>query len=693
LDKPGLKTPQKRLLTATILFAYFLVSACILYSLSAPTPGQVQSATPSPSLSPSLSATYSVLSSNVSPTPADYSQLPWRNYAAPILTPVAPIPPPVGLINMPDEVHVLALLGMDQDPPYVGRTDAVMLVVYNPRLGRASLISLPPDLFVYQPGYTMQRLEVAYDVGGIQQFSSTIEYNLGLKVDQYAVVGLSDFSKLVDDLGGLDIDVLKAYPGECDGLAVGYLHINGRQALCYVSLRQGTDEIDRNLRQQEVFRLVFLRIVQSGNLINLPNLYEKYKDMVSSNLGLTDLLGYLPLGLKLGDANRIGFFTMDQQDLSVWGLPGQVRARVFLPRPNSLKKMAQDALNFANTPAQLSELYLTDEYELTISPTVTLTPTPTLTNTMTETPTTTSTHRPTFTFTPSKTRTLTHTPGPTSTPNIAFSYNETGGSNLGLYMMNLSHQTDRLVLEGTAGMLLDDWSTDAAWLLYEAGNTSSKRLYRIRPDGNDGAKIPDQPDGSDTLGSYSPDNNWIVFRNETDNDKGDLYVMDPVGTELIQLTSGPENDTDPSWSPDGNKILFVRDGDIYTLDISWLYQAPILTPEPRPLPVLIIPISTSAQEAWPRWHGGRIVFGRKVANHWDLFIVPSDFSGPAINLTNSSFDDTQPDWSFDGTWIAFVSNRGGDGDRIYRISGTGGNLSLLTGNHHVEERPKLKRFF
>ena len=70
---------------------------------------------------------------------------------------------------------------------YTGRTDAVAIVIYHPRLARASLVSVPPDLFGYIPGYTMQRVYSAYPVGGPQLLNSTLEYNFGIQPNDYAV--------------------------------------------------------------------------------------------------------------------------------------------------------------------------------------------------------------------------------------------------------------------------------------------------------------------------------------------------------------------------------------------------------------------------------------------------------------------------------------------------------------------------
>ena len=68
---------------------------------------------------------------------------------------------------LPEDVEIWLFLGSDQEAPYRGRTDAVNLAFVNKRLSKASVISIPGSLFVYIPGYTMQRLNTAYALGGM----------------------------------------------------------------------------------------------------------------------------------------------------------------------------------------------------------------------------------------------------------------------------------------------------------------------------------------------------------------------------------------------------------------------------------------------------------------------------------------------------------------------------------------------
>lgn len=309
---------------------------------------------------------------------------------------------------------MLAIAGADRPLPYTGRTDAMALVIYHPRLARASLVSIPPDLYGYIPGYTMQRMYIAYPVGGARVLNSALEYNLGIKADNFAVLNLNSFSQLIDDLGGINVTVLENVIAYCPDIRPGTILLNGEQALCYMRLRLGEDELARNRRQQEVLRTVFLRLVEGGNLVRVPQLYEQYRSSIDSDLTLDQILDAMPLAIKLGDPNRIGYFQMGSDQLKVWKISEDPEASVFLPNRPALMKMMQQAVDFVTTPSPLSEVVVTLEYQLTVSPTptVTYTPTPLPTNTLPPPPTATRTRAVTVVVT----RTTTVTPTLTITP-------------------------------------------------------------------------------------------------------------------------------------------------------------------------------------------------------------------------------------------------------------------------------------
>ena len=375
------------------------------------TPLPTDTITPQPSVTPSLTITL----------PFRGTRQVWEDFAPPILTPVTPVPPPLTGLVIPEEVRVLVVAGVDRNAPYTGRTDAIALVIYHPRFARASLVSVPPDLFGYIPGYTMQRMYTAYATGGPERLMSALHYNLGVRPNSYAILNLDDFTQLIDDLGGINVSVIENVSRDCPGIIPGVILLNGDQTLCYMRLRYGEEEFARNRRQQEVLRTIFLRMVEGGNLARLPGLYDAYRGAIDTNLTRDEMLSAVPLALKLGDPSRIGYFTMSDRELNPWTISEKPEAVVFVPEQDDLQVFIQQAIDYVSVPSPLREVVITLEYELTISPT------PTNTYTVTATPTATNSPMPTFTLTRTitPTRTVTNTPPPTSTPLPTSTYTPT----------------------------------------------------------------------------------------------------------------------------------------------------------------------------------------------------------------------------------------------------------------------------
>ncbi|MBW6473202.1 MAG: LCP family protein [Anaerolineaceae bacterium] len=374
-----------------------VLGSCVQQPQTTPNNPQVTaSATPSPIPMPTLENTREIV----------IGRQPRVNYPTPKIAPATAIPAPATGLTIPDEVRLIVLLGSDNDAPFVSRANAVMLAFYHPRLAKVALLSLPPEMFVYIPGYTMQRIGVAYAVGGFEMLADTIEYNIGMRPDEYVLVHQDDFSWFVDELKGLDVDVFRNYYDNCGGIPAGSVHLNGDDVFCYISFREGSDIRDQAVRQQQVVFQLFQSMARGGKLIELSELYYTYRNTVQTNLTLPLLLEYVPLGIRLGQPDRFGFFQFNIGDFIPWQLPGDVTPTVLLPRSERIFRMVQDALDFSAVAVQSSDLIMTLEYQMTISPTPTSTYTPSLTPTRTITPTATPTIY-TATITPG---------GPTLTP-------------------------------------------------------------------------------------------------------------------------------------------------------------------------------------------------------------------------------------------------------------------------------------
>lgn len=404
----SLTSRRKAAALVVALVAWSGLAACLTHGLALAT--HTPAAAETAAFSPPPSATASATSTQRA------GLVPWQGYPPPSLPLVTAVPPPAQKLNGPPDLQVIALLGTDSDAPYTARTDAVLLLLYSPQNRRAALLSLPPDLMVYIPGYTMQRLQVAYAVGGASGLALTLEYALGLKLTHWALVHLNDFSRLVDELGGVRVNILEDDPELCGGLEEGMLQMDGELALCYVRWRSGSDEFERNRRQQEVLWRIFFGLVENGSLTKLTTLFETFGSTIESSLKLEDLLKLSPLALEFGDPQRLKFFTLAEEDLTVWDLPGQSVARVFLVNPEGIQRTLSEAMRFLSKPSAPSDYVATVIRAATISATPTDTPTLTNTPTRTITPYPTITQTPTITLTRTPTRTATETRTPTATP-------------------------------------------------------------------------------------------------------------------------------------------------------------------------------------------------------------------------------------------------------------------------------------
>jgi anionic cell wall polymer biosynthesis LytR-Cps2A-Psr (LCP) family protein len=93
-----------------------------------------------------------------------------------------------------------------------GRTDAIMIVSVNQNVGAVSFLSIPRDLYVYIPDVGMNKINTVYaygenntEEGGAELLKATIRHNLGIEIDHYARVNFSDFKRIIDDLGGVEV--------------------------------------------------------------------------------------------------------------------------------------------------------------------------------------------------------------------------------------------------------------------------------------------------------------------------------------------------------------------------------------------------------------------------------------------------------------------------------------------------------
>ncbi|MDP9477912.1 MAG: hypothetical protein M3R38_19885 [Actinomycetota bacterium] len=166
----------------------------------------------------------------------------------------------------------------------------------------------------------------------------------------------------------------------------------------------------------------------------------------------------------------------------------------------------------------------------------------------------------------------------------------------------------------------------------------------------------------------------------------DLYLMDPDGTNLTQITNHPGDDTQPALSPDGTKVAFVSDRGGASSDIYVMKAAPEGADNQ---PVRLT--TEEGSQVFPDFSpdGAKIVYTSNDGQVWTM--NAQDGSGKRM-LTNDPVDKREPAWSPDGERVVYVTNNGicvgctGPGDNdVYAVNADGSGEPINLTNSPEDE--------
>ncbi|TAK12468.1 MAG: hypothetical protein EPO32_08485 [Anaerolineae bacterium] len=273
----------------------------------------------------------------------------WVGYPGPVIYPPLAIPNPVGRLPQPDNQINILLLGSDQRPYDSGfRTDTIILVTLNSELKTVTMTSFPRDLYVYIPGWTMERINAAFRYGGFETLAMTMEYNFGVRPDHYALVNFKGFITLIDELGEIDVEVGETLTDHRDNkgqytVQAGTVRMDGETALWYVRSRYSSSDFDRGRRQQEVLLAIFKKILSLDGVRGAAALYDRFDEIVQTDIGLLDVVGIAPLAAQI-DPGNIRRYSVGPDLVTPWINPYN-GAQVLLPNLSLTTQMMREALN------------------------------------------------------------------------------------------------------------------------------------------------------------------------------------------------------------------------------------------------------------------------------------------------------------------------------------------------------------
>jgi LCP family protein required for cell wall assembly len=254
------------------------------------------------------------------------------NFPPPSVEPVIALPPLAEAIPQSSGTVNVLLLGSDARGPFGGqRTDTILMVSFHPKRGMVSVISFPRDLYVYIPGWTVRRINEAYQYGGFESLADTFDYNFGLRPVYYVLVNFEAFQQAVDNLGGIDVQVAQALREGNYSVKPGLVHMDGEMALWYVRSRYTSSDFDRMRRQQEVLVALFGRMVSLNALEKVPQMYKLYGESVTTNIRLQETLSWAGVARRIADdADTIQALTIGRDLVTPYRTPAG--AQVLLPK-------------------------------------------------------------------------------------------------------------------------------------------------------------------------------------------------------------------------------------------------------------------------------------------------------------------------------------------------------------------------
>ena len=141
-------------------------------------------------------------------------------------------------IPVPEGLVWVLLVGSDArpgEPPLRARADSIHLLAANPATGQATIVGFPRDSFVEIPGHGTGKINTALVLGGPELLAATVNRLTGLPVQLWVVVGFDAFTKVVDEVGGVDVEVRQTMDDWDSGahFLPGYHHFDGQQALAF----------------------------------------------------------------------------------------------------------------------------------------------------------------------------------------------------------------------------------------------------------------------------------------------------------------------------------------------------------------------------------------------------------------------------------------------------------------------------
>ena len=219
-----------------------------------------------------------------------------------------------------DVINIM-LIGQDRRPGEDrSRSDSMILVTLNKEKNTIQLTSFMRDLYVQIPGYLDNRLNVAYRYGDVTLMNETFRVNFGLEIDGNVMVDFDEFTKIIEILGGVTLEMSSAeakYMNKHSDntFQEGVNYLNADDALTFTRMRYAAGgDYGRTDRQRRVLTALG-NSMRDTDVWTMLELFDKILPHISTNLDDAQILQCIRDGVTiLTSGGEIQTYRIPQDD-------------------------------------------------------------------------------------------------------------------------------------------------------------------------------------------------------------------------------------------------------------------------------------------------------------------------------------------------------------------------------------------
>lgn len=207
-------------------------------------------------------------------------------------------------VNVTNEVFNIFISGIDTTGPVstVSRSDVNMIVTVNPKTKQILMTSIPRDYYVTLANKGKKDKLTHAGLGGVENSVKTLENFLGIDINYYARVNFTSLIKMVDALGGIDVESPVAFTTMHGGYHIkkGTNHLNGDEALGFVRERYGlaNGDNDRVKNQQRVLTAMLEKMMSPAVITNYSKVLDSIAGSFETNMSSSEITSLLKMQLN-----------------------------------------------------------------------------------------------------------------------------------------------------------------------------------------------------------------------------------------------------------------------------------------------------------------------------------------------------------------------------------------------------------